>query len=522
MRGLARLVVLDDPAGAEGVEIDPVDLSRERERAEIETALELLGRALRAERNLEPPRHQLQLRGGLVAEESLEVAEQPLLKLSPLQVGQLHPDARHRLGEALAHELERVVELFGPELFDAEPLRDTGEELVQGTMSDLAAEARVDDLVDRARPDQPVDEPDRRAVGEGLQLGDAEARLRPELLEDERVSQAGRSLEGPQRTVEPPLPAVRLRQRAARALVESRQRSDCAQSFALGRRLLDRPGERGERPPCRRAAHLVFPEEVANLVPERACLARPALVVCRLAHEVQPPRRARAGRVEEVAVARHGVRLREPRAAQTRVELASGLLVEERRRLAAPRQRSLLEAKHEDDLVTARARAQEIDDVDPPGFSRAGRAHGNAFNGCDDLVGSQRAAESEPALELVDEPGQGLEGAQILAGFLADRRGLEPVGGAEHEAGEVAQRRERRLRLAEELERGERVSVAEPHCLLFRPLAGLDGAAPEPTFDPIDARAGETRVGGAQEPVQHSATAALPGESKQREQGAPV
>src|SRR5437764_664882 len=390
MRGLARLVVLDDPAGAEGVEIDPVDLSRERERAEIETALELLGRALRAERNLEPPRHQLQLRGGLVPEERLEVAEQPLLELLPLQVGQLHPDASHRLGEALAQELERVVELFGPELFDAEPLRDAGEELVQGAMSDLTAEARVDDLVDR-----------------------------------------------------------------------------------------------------------------------------------RLAHEVQPPRRARARGVEEVAVARHGVRLREPRAAQTRVELACGLLVEERRRLAATRQRSLLEAEHEDDLVTARARAQEIDDVDPASLSRAGGAHRYAFDGCDDLVGSQRATESEPALELVDDAGQGLERAQILAGFLADRRGLEPVGGAEHEAGEVAQRRERRLRLAEELERGERVSVAEPHRLLFRPLAGLDGAAPEPTFDPIDARAGETRVGGAQEPVQHSAAAALPGESKQRDQGAP-
>src|SRR5205814_975823 len=85
-------------------------------------------------------------------------------------------------------------------------------------------EARVDDLVDRARPDQPVDEPDRRAVGEGLQLGDAEARLRAELLEDERVSQAGRTLEGPQRTVEPPLPAVRLRQSAARGPAASRER----------------------------------------------------------------------------------------------------------------------------------------------------------------------------------------------------------------------------------------------------------------------------------------------------------
>src|SRR5262249_30674054 len=47
--GLAGLVVLDDPAGAERVEIDPVDLSGEREGAEIEPSLELLSRAFRAE-----------------------------------------------------------------------------------------------------------------------------------------------------------------------------------------------------------------------------------------------------------------------------------------------------------------------------------------------------------------------------------------------------------------------------------------------------------------------------------------
>ena len=44
-------------------------------------------------------------------------------------------------------------------------------------MGDLAAQTGIDDLVDRARADQPVDEPDRRAVGKRLQLGDAEVCL---------------------------------------------------------------------------------------------------------------------------------------------------------------------------------------------------------------------------------------------------------------------------------------------------------------------------------------------------------
>src|SRR5439155_9336887 len=196
VRGLARLVVLDDPAGAKGIEIDPVDLAREREGAEIETALELLWRALGAEGNLEPPRHELQLGGGFVSHERLEIAQQALLELAPLQVGQLHPDARHRLRKTFTEELERLVEVVRPELLDAEAFRDASEELVQRAVRDLAAEARVDNLVDRARADQAVDEPDRRAVGERLQLGDAEVRLRAQFLEHERVRQAGRAFEG--------------------------------------------------------------------------------------------------------------------------------------------------------------------------------------------------------------------------------------------------------------------------------------------------------------------------------------
>ena len=95
------------------------------------------------------------------------------------------------------------------------------------------------------------------------------------------------------------------------------------------------------------------------------------------------------------------------------------------------------------------------------------------------------------------------------------------MGGTEHEAGEVEQRGERRVGLAEELERRQRVPVAEPHGFLLRALAGLDGAAAEPSLDPIDARARETRVGRAEEAVQLTAPAALPAKPKQREQGAP-
>src|SRR5512133_1108352 len=177
MSGLARLVVLNDPACTERVEIDAVDLSGEREGAEIESSLELLRRALRAERNLEAARDQLQLRGGLVPQERLQVAQQALLELTPLQVGQLHPNPSHRLAETLAHEAKRIVELVRPELLDAEPLGDAREELVQRAMGDLAAQAGIDDLVDRARADQPADEPDRTASGTRLQLGDAEVRL---------------------------------------------------------------------------------------------------------------------------------------------------------------------------------------------------------------------------------------------------------------------------------------------------------------------------------------------------------
>ena len=89
------------------------------------------------------------------------------------------------------------------------------------------------------------------------------------------------------------------------------------------------------------------------------------------------------------------------------------------------------------------------------------------------------------------------------------------MGRAEHEASQVEQSSERRLGLAEELERRQRVAVAEPHRFLLCALARLDGAAAEPPLDPVDTRSGETRIGRAEEAVQLTAPAGLPGKAKQ-------
>src|SRR6266536_566039 len=335
------------------------------------------------------------------------------------------------------------------------------------------------------------------------------------------MREAGRPFEGPQRTVELAFPAVRLGQSVRRLLVDGDERGERAQTLPVGRSLLDRPGEGGERPSRRRSAHVVLCKEAAHLVPEGARFARPTLVVRRLADEIEPPCGPRAGGVEEIAVALNRVRPRQPRTAQARVELARRFLVEERRALAAARQRALFEAEHEDDRVASRAGAQEVDDVDPPRLSSTGSADLGAFQRGHYLVRSQRPAEREPALELADQPVDGLERPQILARLLADRGRLESVGGAQHEASEVEQSGERRLGLAEELERRQRVAVAKPHRFLLGALTGLDRAAAEPPFDPVDARSGEARIGRAEETVQLTAPAALPGKPEQREQGAP-
>src|SRR5204862_321688 len=100
-----------------------------------------------------------------------------------------------------------------------------------------------------------------------------------------------------------------------------------------------------------------------------------AVVVRRLAHEVQALRGARAGGVEEIAIARNLVGSRQPRASV--VEPAARVIVEERRAAAAAGQASLLEPEDEDGVEAPRASAQEVDHRDATRIvARPGREHG--------------------------------------------------------------------------------------------------------------------------------------------------
>src|SRR5262249_56057274 len=129
------------------------------------------------------------------------------------------------------------------ELLEGEILWEAGKVLVHRRVRLLAAQARVYLLVDRPRTDDAIDEPDRRAVGKRLQLGDSEAHPCAQLFEHERVGQRRGPLEGAECSLEPAFPAVRPGERAGRVMLGWGKRRDRPQSLALRRGLLDRPGE---------------------------------------------------------------------------------------------------------------------------------------------------------------------------------------------------------------------------------------------------------------------------------------
>jgi hypothetical protein len=189
-------------------------------------------------------------------------------------------------------------------------LVEAGEELEERAVRNRAAEPRVHFRIDRLRVDQPVDEPCRRAVGEPLELSDVEHPAVLQLREDKRMRQLRRPAPRAVGAVEPPLPAVRARERLGAARIGRTQAGDGAQTLALRRRLLQPPRERRERSPARPAGNVAPVEERPHLVPEGARLARAPLVGRRLPHEVEPTRRAGAGGVEEIALAAHGVEKR--------------------------------------------------------------------------------------------------------------------------------------------------------------------------------------------------------------------
>jgi len=71
--------------------------------------------------------------------------------------------------------LDRLLDPLRVDGIRPEPLRQPGVEAVKRLVRDLPPEPRVDLAVDPPRLDDPLEQPDRRAVAEQLELGDREA-----------------------------------------------------------------------------------------------------------------------------------------------------------------------------------------------------------------------------------------------------------------------------------------------------------------------------------------------------------
>src|SRR5439155_16429463 len=122
------------------------------------------------------------------------------------------------------------------------------------------------------------------------------------------------SLEGVEGACQAAFPSIRGGDGVRGGGIVCGSQRDRTQPLPLRGRSLEWPGQLGERPAPGPAVDVIAREEHLHFVPEGACLARAAVVGGRLANEVDAASRARARRVEEVAVSRDLIRSRETRA----------------------------------------------------------------------------------------------------------------------------------------------------------------------------------------------------------------
>ena len=450
----------------------------------------------------------------------LEVARQSLLQLEPLQVGELHAHAAgDRLGEAFAQEDERLVQAVGLDRIRPEPLRQAAVEAVERLVRDSAANARVEDGVDLLRVDDALEEPHRGAIEEALELRDREAGALGELLDDERMGKRRLAVEGGEGALDAPLPAVRQRERAGLVLVRRGDRGRRAQAFALGRAALELPGETREGTLLRRERNVGRVEPRAHLFVEGTRLVRTTVVVGGLANEDELAPGARARRVEEVALAREGIRPYQSATLAAGLELAPSFVGKERCLGGAPREDPFFQPENEDGLPPPRAGAHEVDDSHPPRLGGAPDPYLGALERRDDLLRRRLAAELAPAFELVEQAQRSLVCAQVDPRPLADGRRLEPVGGRDHPPDHRTCRC-KRVGLVTELSKSGNGVAEEPLGLLDDARRILDRPPAEPALDEVRFAAGEARVRRAQVREEVSPTSAEPGEAEQPEKRA--
>ena len=236
---------------------------------------------------------------------------------------------------------------------------------------------------------------------------------------------------------------------------------------------------------------------------------------------VRPPRRPRAGRVEEVALALDRVGPREP-GCRAPVEAPRA----RRRRGTATRPRgaaaSLLEPEQED---------QRRSGACAPGRDR-GRRRGRARRRRRAAPRRARARRGRrPPERSPPSARQPSSSSRTRVSDSYARRSARlasPTGGASRpwalRAASPPRSRaglDGSRRAAQRLERRQRLSVAEPDRLLLDALPRRDAAAAQPPLEEVDVRAGEAGVGRAEEGVELAPAALLPLEAEQREQRLP-
>ena len=336
--------------------------------------------------------------------------------------------------------------------------------------------------------------------------------LRRERRDDVPAPQSGRPLERAPRPAETTRPVVCRGESVRAVLVVRREPHERAHPLSLTRRRLERPRQRGERSaPCR-ALNVRVVEQRPDVLPERARLARDAFVARRLTDENEPPRRPRAGRVEEVAVAGDGVGTLEPAP-----ELRAELVAEQRRRSTAARERPFFQSEHEHDLERARSRSLVVEDRDAA-LRWALRRHASSLERREHILSRYVGVRGGERRKLAERPLGGAIGSGVEPGVLARRRRLQPPRVSHHEREQSLRSRDRILGRTKLDECGHG-STAKLLALLVDPGRVGDGSTAEAPLDEIDRTTFEPGKRRPQEREQIASSAAEPLVAENRDQG---
>ena len=256
-------------------------------------------------------------------------------------------------------------------------------------------------------------------------------------------------------------------------------------------------------------------EERPDVLPERARLTRNAFVAGGFADENEPLSWPRTRRVEEIAVPRDGVRPFEAAS-----EIAPQIVVQERRRPVATRKAPFLEPEEEHDVESPRPCTAVVEDGDSAGLGSSNRPHDRPLERRDQiLVRDAACVELRVFLELGERAYGRAIRPRVATCIVSDRRRLETPRVSHHRLEQRA-RRQDRVGLRTQLDKGRDVGSAKLLGLLLDAGRIHDRASPQASFDEVHRATLEAGKRRAKEREELAASAAQPGVAKKRDEPA--